>query len=278
MHFINNNLKAPYADQFSLGMRNRVGDWNTSLSVVRILSNNGLIASLGNFFGDGTWYWYDSGRWSGYDALPPNAGGGSLFLFDNAKATRTTQVLLGLEKPYTRESGWSASIAYTYSHAKERLEFNGDYQFDYAYPRLLAVRAFRPGAEASPGRRRQRRCALGHHPGRQAGDRDAEALHRLRSATISTSPPNGLNYNYSRSRSSRTDDRLLRSLDLQATKTFEFRRLPSVQVRLDVLNVTNRKNYSAVCSTATRVCRTTSRTGISAGVPRTFKLGLNLKF
>ena len=30
MHLINNNLKAPYADQFSLGMRNRVGDWNTS--------------------------------------------------------------------------------------------------------------------------------------------------------------------------------------------------------------------------------------------------------
>ena len=163
--------------------------------MVRILSKNGLVASLANFFGDGTWYWYDSGRWSGYDALPPNAGGGSLYLFDNAKATRTTQVLLALDKPYTRESGWSASFAYTYSHAKERLEFNGDYQLDYASPALRAVRAVEPGSQASPGRRRQRRCALGHHARRQAGDRDAEALHRLRSATT-TEPANGLNYNY----------------------------------------------------------------------------------
>ena len=26
---INNNLKTPYSDQFSLGIRNKVGDWNT---------------------------------------------------------------------------------------------------------------------------------------------------------------------------------------------------------------------------------------------------------
>src|SRR5262249_7066441 len=134
-HLINNNIKAPYADQYSLGMRNRLGDWNTSLSLVRILSKNGLVASLANFYGDGTWYWYDTFRWSGYDGLPPNAGGSSLYLFDNVKATRTTQVLMQLEKPYSHESHWAASVAYTYSHAKERMEFQGDYQLDYAHPK-----------------------------------------------------------------------------------------------------------------------------------------------
>ena len=39
-----------------------------------------------------------------------------------------------IEKPYTVESGWSASMAYTYSYAKERLISNGDYQLDYGHP------------------------------------------------------------------------------------------------------------------------------------------------
>jgi len=37
------------------------------------------------------------------------------------------------DKPYSSESPWSASFAYTYSWAKEKLEFNGDYQLDYPY-------------------------------------------------------------------------------------------------------------------------------------------------
>jgi len=103
-------------------------------------------------------YWFDSGAYAGYTGLAPDTGSGkqSLFLFDNAKATKTTQVLLSFDKPYTRESGWSASFAYTYSNAQERLEFNGDYQVRLRPRVLLAVCPFEPGAEASPGRRRQR--------------------------------------------------------------------------------------------------------------------------
>ena len=133
MHFINNKLKAPYSDQFTLGMRNRVGDWNTSIAWAYIVSYDGVIASPANFFGDGTWYWYDSFHYALNEAVVPNAGGGGLFLFDNAKETKTTQVLMSFDKPYTIESGWSASIAYTYSWAKEKLEFNGDYQLDYPF-------------------------------------------------------------------------------------------------------------------------------------------------
>ena len=48
MHFINNDLETPYADQFTLGMRNRVGDWNTSVAVAYIKSYEGVIASSGN--------------------------------------------------------------------------------------------------------------------------------------------------------------------------------------------------------------------------------------
>ena len=143
MHFINNNLDTPYSDQATLGMRNRVWGWNTSFAFQYITSYDGVIASNANFFGDGTWYWYDSFRWAAFGGAPiANAGAGNLFLFDNAKATRTKQLLLSAEKPYTPESGWALSIAYTFSDAKERLEFNGDYQFDYAFTSNGPVGAF----------------------------------------------------------------------------------------------------------------------------------------
>ena len=76
MHFINNNLDAPYSDQFTLGMRNRLGDWYTSAAFAYITSYDGVIASNANFFGDGTWYWYDSFFWAFGGAPIANAGGG----------------------------------------------------------------------------------------------------------------------------------------------------------------------------------------------------------
>ncbi len=172
MHFINNKLEAPYADQFTLGMRNRVGDWNTSVALAYIESHDGVIASPANFFGDGTWYWYDSFHYSLNEARIPNAGGGGLFLFDNAKETKTTQFLLSFDKPYSSESPWSASIAYTYSWAKEKLEFNGDYQLDYPFADYSPYRAVEPGSE-EPHRRDR-------HPGRALGnERGSQVRHRI---------------------------------------------------------------------------------------------------
>ena len=154
----------------------------------------------------------------------PNAGGGGLFLFDNAKATRTTQFLLSADKPYSSESRWSASLAYTYSDAKERLEFNGDYQFDYAFPyyspyvlsgevpkhRLVAIGNYR--------------CALGHHAGRQVRGRVAETpvpvsapsteTPLLRTASTTTT---------SRPRSFRTTTIGYFTLDLQADEVVRVR-------------------------------------------------------
>src|SRR5262245_38666938 len=48
MHFINNNLDAPYSDQFTLGMRNRLGDWETSAAFAYITSYDGVIGSNAN--------------------------------------------------------------------------------------------------------------------------------------------------------------------------------------------------------------------------------------
>ncbi|MGN6094323.1 MAG: TonB-dependent receptor domain-containing protein, partial [Luteibacter jiangsuensis] len=38
---LNNDLKAPYSDQFSIGMANKLGDWNTDATITRVLSYDG---------------------------------------------------------------------------------------------------------------------------------------------------------------------------------------------------------------------------------------------
>ena len=69
-------------------------------------------------------------------------GFGSFIIGNNGMETRTTQVLLSAEKPYTKESGWGLTIAYTYTNATRRTPamINEQYAFDYAtigdYPSL----------------------------------------------------------------------------------------------------------------------------------------------
>jgi hypothetical protein len=120
-----NNLKVPYSDQFSIGMRNKLGDWNTSATIVRNLSYDGLVATLGNRNPDGS-FWMNGGQpWGA--GVP---GYGSLILWNNGIETRATQFLLSLEKPYTRESHWGATIAYTYTNASQNRDIGEHYSFD----------------------------------------------------------------------------------------------------------------------------------------------------
>jgi outer membrane receptor for ferrienterochelin and colicin len=125
---LNNKLKAPYSDQFSLGMANTIGEWQTDATVTRVLSYDGFAFTLGNRFPNGAYFNPGSGLSAG-DRPVPNVGG--LILGDNGIATRTTQVLLSAQKPYTKESGWSTSLAYTFSHAKQNRDINEHYSFDY---------------------------------------------------------------------------------------------------------------------------------------------------
>ncbi len=118
---INNDIKTPYSDQFSLGIRNAFpmfgAEWNSSATLLHVRSEDGLSIAIGNRRPDGTFF-------------PPgvtlgNVPGGDLpgyqrfFLLDNGLRTRLNSLLLSLEKPYTRDSGWGVTFAYTYSEAKE---------------------------------------------------------------------------------------------------------------------------------------------------------------
>jgi hypothetical protein len=255
-------------------MRNALGAWMTSATVAYITSYDGVIASSGNRFGDGTWYWYDSFAYAVDSAQVPGVGSG-LFLFDNAKASRTTQVLLSADKPYTSDSGWSASFAYTYSRAKERMQYNGDYQFDYAFPYYspYVLSRFVP---------KHRLVALGSYDapwGFNLGAKIVVETPKPLTAFdgIGTDPPNGLNYNFLKV-SQHPDDTIgFFTLDLQVTKTFEFFGESQVQIRADLLNATNRKNYATLFDGFPgKPFYFTD--GDLQGVPRTVRLSFNVGF
>ncbi|HZV37484.1 MAG TPA: TonB-dependent receptor, partial [Pseudoxanthomonas sp.] len=129
---LNNDLVTPYSDQYSLGLRAKVGEWNTSAAVSYIHSKEGLVFTLGNRYPNGAFWGTPS--WGGtaqpWEHNPPGMGG--LILVDNGIETKTGQLLLSADKPYTKASGWGVSAAYTYSHATGNRGGDEHYAFDAA--------------------------------------------------------------------------------------------------------------------------------------------------
>ena len=116
-----NDLKVPHSDQFSLGMRNAVElwgiDWNTSVTLQRINYKDGLLLIRGNRLADGSYYDDAGSPWTG-GGVP---GMGGLILGINGQESRSNNLLLGIDKAYSKDSPWSLSIAYTYTDAKQNI-------------------------------------------------------------------------------------------------------------------------------------------------------------
>ena len=131
---INNNLKTPYSDQFSIGMRNTLGIWNTSVTLSHVASHDGIAFLLGNRYPDGSFRPAGT-TWGGQPWGNGIPGFGTLIIATNGIETRANSLQLFAEKPYTKESAWSATIAYTYTDAQENrtnTAFNDEhYIFDY---------------------------------------------------------------------------------------------------------------------------------------------------
>ena len=137
---LHNNIRTPHSDQFSLGMRNKIGDWNTQATLSYIESFDGIVGRLGNRYSDGA-YFQNGIPW-GASGVP---GAGSLILFDNGAKDRLLQVGLAAQKAYTRESHWSATVSYTLSFADQNNLAGGSnpyqinsnqYLFDLPYASL----------------------------------------------------------------------------------------------------------------------------------------------
>jgi hypothetical protein len=133
---VNNRIRSPYSDQFSLGFRTRIGEWDASITLSDVKSYDRIVGQLGNRLADGGYY--EPSSW-GSAGVNPSWGGvpgttGNLVLWNNGGKDTNEQVLVFLEKPYTSESGWSATVAYTYSNAYQNDYYsyfgNNNYLFD----------------------------------------------------------------------------------------------------------------------------------------------------
>ncbi len=117
---INNKTKPPHTDQFSLGVRQVMGDWTASLTLARVLGYDQF-----------TWVW-NRLPLPGFtlDIMPGSPYG--VVLHNTDKKTQSSSVLVSVDKPYTEASGWGVGLAYTYQRARQQ---GGDnYSLDYVDP------------------------------------------------------------------------------------------------------------------------------------------------
>jgi hypothetical protein len=290
---INNNLKAPYSDQLSIGMRNKIGDWNTSVAFVNIKSHDGIVYTLGNRYPDGGFWENGSQPWS--FGIP---GYGSLIIGNNGLKTKTNQFLISAEKPYTVDSHWSASFAYTYTNAVQNNDNNDptdQYAFDFEkignYPftdanvarhRLVATGSldgpwgFVFGTKltlATPLPDLNLACYGLPQTGFDNGSVNGGGCQ-----AVSIHPPGegkfligGKIYGY-------------RDLDFQATKNFKIYGNLNAYVRLDLLNAFNWNNYvdyienfgsNGVLNKRAVIF---NPTGDISGYPRTLKVTAGINF
>ena len=121
-----NDLKTPFSDQLSLGLRSDWGHIKTEIGYNRVASRDGFVFRLGNRRPGGLFY-------------PPGASfsnapfGASisdrfsvLLLGTNGAESNTDSFYLKLEKPQG-DSSWSASLTYTYADAEENVRFFGPF-------------------------------------------------------------------------------------------------------------------------------------------------------
>jgi hypothetical protein len=272
---VNNNLKVPYSDQFSVGIRNKVGDWNTSAAVARILSKDGFVFTLGNRAPNGAFF-VNGGSDFG-NSVP---GFGSLIIGNNGIETKTTQVLLSAEKPYTAESHWSATFAYTYTDSSTNRDITQHYAFDEpsigAYPFINSNAAARhrivgTGSYGAPwGFVMAAKLTLATPlPVDDVACFGQTNSNGSSCTPISATPKNFFGY---------------RTLDLQVTKNFDIAGYASVYLRLDGLNVFNWHNYADTLNNwgSNGVPNPNpvvyNYIGNINGVPRTLKLTVGAKF
>lgn len=291
---INNNIKPPHSDQFSIGYRTRLADWDAAVTFADIKSYDAMIGHLGLRYADGSYY--------STFGFPWNAGGslngfGSLILWDNAGVDENQQVTLSLSKAYTPASGWSASFAYTYSNAYQNNvagplnPYQGNpnaYLFDLPNPKDYPL-------EPSTAVPKHRAVATASYDlgwglqlsgkGEIASSTNIDTILGCPGATFPATCNNGIGGNAFPIAVKIPNAIGYRDVDLSLAKSFSIWREVKGTVRMDVLNVFNYTNYDPNAATwnpgsqyPVIVQPTYTANGPIVGFPRTLKLTGNLSW
>ena len=288
VNLLNNDLKTPYSDQYTLGMRNAVElwghDWNTSVSVNHIRSRDNIYFRLGSRRANGSFHEFEAlGQTWGNAPFIAIPGYGNLILGDNGFAYNQNALLVSVDKPYTEASPWGVNMAYTFTSGKENRPNASDgetYLFDYRY----ASDQF----YESTGVARHRLVLSGiYSPGWDLTFSSKLLLqsHKPRAGTNCLNSPLPPSPNYL----CRYDPYMpegsigFKQFDLAVEKRFDFGGHYALKVRADMMNVFNWRNWNTFNGTYGTGANgrapmnpdlgKRSGTGID-GQPRFFKLSL----
>ena len=230
---IRNDFKMPYADQYTIGVRQAIRQWNGEIALTRVDAKHQFQWFSGNRDANG--------GYANQSPIDPLWGGpngyGSLILGDFVGESRTNMVLGKLEKPWTRASGWGVNIAYTYSDAKTKHRDWNDDIFDWTYGK--------PGA-----RPWNRSILVDEHRLVAAGVLDRwmpRGLQLAGKATWASGIPRRITScaaGWDRCVNVEGDAPSFTQVDVGAVYRFGLMKY-NFAVRADILNVFNRTNYGA---------------------------------
>ena len=109
---VKNNAKPPVTDQFSLGVRQRFGAWNASLTGSYIRGRNGYTHLFATRQNGGLGGCCDT-------AFANSLGFANVLIGFDGLETRYKAIYFTLDKPYTEASGWGFNLAYTFQKAEQ---------------------------------------------------------------------------------------------------------------------------------------------------------------
>ena len=124
-----NNAKVPRTDQFSLGVRQKVGIFEVSATGSYIRGSNGYTTLFASRNADGTCC---------NNTIPNQYGYADALIGYSGLDTRYTALYVTIDKPYTRSSGWGLNVAYTLSRGIQ--DGNDLFSLDKVVPRDYGFR------------------------------------------------------------------------------------------------------------------------------------------
>ncbi|WJG08970.1 TonB-dependent receptor [Aliiglaciecola sp. LCG003] len=128
---LNNNLKQPYADQYSIGVRSTFEDFSTEVGFTRVETRDGFMYQIGNRRADGTFFAPGTTWGVPWGDDIPGDGLSHLLLGNNGLESDRDSVHFKLNKEHTRNSNWGGALTYTYTDATENRQYGEIFSLDY---------------------------------------------------------------------------------------------------------------------------------------------------
>lgn len=125
---VSNELKTPYSDQFSLGVRGTLGDWDAEVSLSHIKSRDGFVWMLINRRPDGSFFEPGSKWGQPWGFGIPGFSNGLIGM--NALESKADSLYIKLDKPKA-DDYWGMTVAYTYTDAQDRRRSGEVFALDY---------------------------------------------------------------------------------------------------------------------------------------------------